>query len=244
MAVSGWALLAVVLLSLVTACTTSESEPSAGPSSSTTADPDASGPGPSDEAEDWGAVETSFTGSGPSVVILGDSITVESRPQVRAALDGHSVKIAAVLGEGLSGGPMSDAVGNGGMPEIAATYAEDEPAVAVVALGTNDAWKPELSLEAARAALDDIVAAFDGTCLVTVTITEASTADDYDRDQAAQINQLLREAGDQVVDWGGRSTSPSGGYVLDDGIHPTPAGSELFADLVRDGVRGCTEANP
>lgn len=96
-----------------------------------------------------GETEYQWTGDGPKVVILGDSLTVSSRDELRERLDDVSLKIGAHFGEGLAGGALSAATGSPLMESIATTYSADPPEVAVIALGTNDAWLAELDLEGA-----------------------------------------------------------------------------------------------
>ena len=187
------------------------------------------------DTPDMGEIEQVFTGTGPEVVILGDSVTAISRPWVRRELAGRSLKIAALWGEGLGGGPISDAVGYPIMTTTAATYGPGAPAVAVIELGTNDCWRADLSLAGALDGLRTIVASFPATKLVGVTITERAMAPSYDRGGAAAINDAIRHAVDVVVEWGPRSVS-DGFLDPSDLIHPTPEGSEFFASLVAEGV--------
>lgn len=188
---------------------------------------------------DFGHIETAYQGSGPGVVILGDSITVSSREDLRRELDDYSVKIGALFGEGLGGGPFSAMAASGppAMTVAATEYGKEDPGVAVLALGTNDAWKPELTLDMARTELDRIVAGLDGACLVAVTITEEATIDGYDRGEARAINDLLRARADQVVDWNAVGTTPE--FTSDDEIHLDPAGRALRSSMIDDAVDTC-----
>jgi lysophospholipase L1-like esterase len=187
------------------------------------------------ETPDMGEIEEDFTGTGPEVVILGDSVTAISRPWLRRELAGRSLKIAALWGEGLGGGPISTAVGYPIMQTAAGTYGAGAPEVAVVELGTNDCWHADLTLANALDGLRTIATCFAATKLVGVTITERAMAPGYDRAGAASINEALRDIVDVVVEWGPRSRSE--GYLdPSDLIHPTPEGSELFARLVAEGV--------
>lgn len=186
----------------------------------------------------YGEIEESYGGSGPRVAVLGDSLMVASRQRLRSLLDGHSLKVAALTGEGLAGGSISAAVGGGGMTEVAATYAADDPAVAVIALGTNDAWLEQLTADEAIAGLETIVDALADACLVMVTITESASAEGYDVAEAREINDSIEAAADEVVDWRRISTSEVG-LLRPDDIHPTPAGAEVFAAAIADAVERC-----
>lgn len=191
--------------------------------------------------EDVGTVEQAFVGDGPTVAVVGDSLTVSSRDELRAALDGYSVKIAALRGEGLAGGPFSDRWDQLIMAEALADYAADAPDVLVFALGTNDAWQSDLTVEELDAGWDRLLGLFPDTCLVGVTVTEdAPEADGYEPAEAAHINERIRADVDVVVDWaaeGGdaRYTDPI------DTVHLTPEGAELRSRLIREGVDACGE---
>lgn len=189
-------------------------------------------------ADDFGTIGSEYEGTGPKVALLGDSISVRSREQVREALSGYSLKVGAVRGEGLSGGSISRALGGGSMLDVAAQYAKDPPEVLVLELGTNDAWLAPLSAEDATAAVETIVGEFPSSCVVAVTITEVSTAKGYDRGEARRINRSVRSVADQIVEWGTESTGRPG-LLLPDGIHPTGQGSEVLAAGIADGVRSC-----
>jgi len=213
---SRWA----VALLLVAACNgESEAEPTTTTTTTTTS---------------YGHIEERYEGEGPEVVVLGDSLTVHSREALRKALDGYSVKVGAMVGEGLSGGPWSSFVGYPIMPTTARSYAKDDPAVAVLALGTNDAWSSGLSLPAAQEAWRAMTSEFASSCIVGVTVTESTTAANYSIEEARGINALMLADSDQVVDWRQRAdvTAP-------DGIHLTEQGREVRAEEIRDAVEAC-----
>lgn len=189
--------------------------------------------------EEYGRIDEEYAGSGPRVAILGDSIMAASRAKVIGALDGYSVRMGAIVGEGLGGGAISSATGRGDMVEVAHDYAASDPAVAVIALGTNDAWSPRLSSEAAVAAIREMVEAFDDACVVTVTIVESATADGYDAEEAREILDALSAVDGVVVNWHEISREHAEDYLGPDGLHLTPEGSSAFADAVAEGVERC-----
>lgn len=203
------------------------------------AGPEGDGGEPQPPRSDIGSVDAGYTGSGPRVLVLGDSITHSSRAQIAARLQGHAVRVGAVVGEGLAPGPWSEALGRGGMVEVAEGMAGDDPDVVVIALGTNDAWNPNLTLPSAEAGLRRLVELFPHSCLVTVAIVESPAADGYDGDEARAINRLLAGVADVVVPWGARAEAAGSRYLSDDGIHLTPEGQEMFADLVGEAVESC-----
>jgi lysophospholipase L1-like esterase len=201
-------------------------------------------PGTSAAVEEGPDVEQDYTGEGPTVAIVGDSLTASSRADLRAALDGFAVKIAAVRGEGLAGGPLSDAMDRPLMADALSTYALDPPDVLVVALGTNDAWQSDLTPEEFEAEWARLLGLYPDTCLVGVTVTEDAPAADpaYDGDEAAAINERIRSDVDVVVDWAtegadDRYTDPT------DTIHLTDEGRARRAELVATAVSDCLAAS-
>jgi lysophospholipase L1-like esterase len=193
-------------------------------------------PPPSTGGFDVGLIEDDYAGSGPTLVILGDSITDHSRAQLHRVLDPrYRTKIGAVTGEGFSGGPLSAAVGEGrrGMLEAATKYARDDPSTVVIALGTNDAWNPLLGLDAATEAMADMIVKFPESCVVGVAVSEWSEAENYDRDEAQSLNAQLRDLADVVVP----ALEPAD--VGADMIHPTTEGRTAFAQAVASGVGRC-----
>lgn len=185
----------------------------------------------------FGGVEERYRGDGPKVALLGDSISVAAAPHLRRDLRGYATKIAAVIGEGVAGGPISHAFGSGDMLEIATRYGQDPPAVGIVALGTNDVWRAELSAADARRVLPDLVSALGAGCLVVVLLADGAGVADYDPAAAAAINDQLRTVADEVVDWGEIAARP--GSLKADGIHPTDVGAAALAEALAAAVRRC-----
>ena len=197
-----------------------------------TSDP-APSPGTPD-LRDVGEIEEAYTGTGPRVVVLGDSLTAISRQPLRAALHGHALMIGALWGEGLGGGPISSAVDRRIMQETARAYGATHPEVAVLALGVNDCWLDFLSLDGALEGLRSIATSLEGAKLVGVMITETSPVPEFDNERAGLINDALRDRTDVVVEWG--AIEETARYLEADRIHPNPEGSKLFASMVAEGV--------
>jgi lysophospholipase L1-like esterase len=187
----------------------------------------------------YGDIETKYTGEGPRVVVLGDSIMVATRSKLRAQLYDHSLKVAALAGEGLSGGALSAVLDDGVMLDVAEEYGRDAPAVVVIELGTNDAWFDELSVSEAEAGLQAIWSRFSEVCRVVVTVAESASAPDYDGAEGARINVALTATADHVVDWRSLSADQPG-LLNADGIHPTADGAAVLARAISDAVRSCS----
>lgn len=184
-----------------------------------------------------GEIEQSWQGTGPKVAILGDSLTVQSKAQLQTELGAYAVKIGAINGEGLSGGAFSRGLSSPIMATAARSYAADAPAVLVVALGTNDVWRTDLSDATFRRAWAEVRADFPRSCLVGVTVTETTGALMYDSAEAKRVNAVIRGGSDVVVDWATRG--PASTYTTGDNIHLTPKGVTLHAALMGDGVQQC-----
>ena len=188
--------------------------------------------GPTDPG---GVIDPAYRGEGPTVAVLGDSLTYISRDELRADLAQYSLRIAAWLGEGFDGGPFSDTFGDERlMLDLAPKFATDAPDVLVLALGTNDAWNPSRSLPDALAVMQRIVSTFPDSCLVGVTIPQDLTIPDYDNQRGRAINSAMRGWADVVADW-----RPTPQMLAPDGVHPTGAGIPARAKLVGDAVRRC-----
>jgi lysophospholipase L1-like esterase len=232
MATMRW--LAAALLVVLAACGDGSDDD---PSTTTTEPPDPTTTVPEAVDPSFGSIEPTYQGDGPRVVVLGDSLTVQSREALGRQLAGYALKVGALRGEGLAGGPFSEEFGEEAMLAAARLYAPDDPEVVVLALGTNDAWSADIALPAAREAWRTMTDLFDSACIVGVTIVETTTAARYDADEARAINELITEDSDQVVDWRELGARVTAG----DGIHVTPEGAEIRAEEIRRAVEACPE---
>ena len=184
-----------------------------------------------------GDIEHEWFGRGRTVAILGDSLTVQARAHLRTLLAADALKVAALYGEGMSGGPLSDGMGSPIMPAVVAEYAEDPPDVVVVALGTNDVWQPGVGPASFERSWHAMTRAFDDSCVVGVTATETTAAVRYDARDAEAVNRVIRRTADVVVDWAELGADPR--YTGTDHIHLTTEGRGRFAQLIARGVDRC-----
>lgn len=123
-----------------------------------------------------GATENTYTGSGSKVAIIGDSLTVLDWKQLYDGLDRrYAVSIAALFGEGYSGGSYSSYFHNILMLNAALDLAKSHPAIVVLALGTNDALSPR-PLTVSLTTMGKMVAAFRPACMVGVTLPAETSA--------------------------------------------------------------------
>lgn len=189
------------------------------------------------EQNPTGDVESTYTGDGPRVAVLGDSLTVGSRSALRARLSNRSVRIAALWGEGLTGGPWSRELGAQVMLAAAEDIADDGAEVVVLALGTNDVVRDELDVEGAVASTGTYGDLLADSCVVVVTVNVDPEAPEPQRRDAEAVNVALRAIADEVADWDAIAEDP--GLLRDDRIHPSAAGQREWATIVGDAVDGC-----
>jgi lysophospholipase L1-like esterase len=188
-------------------------------------------PGPIRGAADVRAVDAEEI---DTIVMIGDSLTVGSTPALEqrfGELGFANVLIQAETGKRMT---MSDGDNSSGRAIteflVGAGDGDGSDELWVLALGTNDINQygdvQELAIEA-----DELLAEVpDDAAVVWV--------DTYYRQQpdgAADVNRVIAERvearGNAVVaPWS--AYAPNDGVVSGDGLHPTPSGREVFADVV------------
>jgi hypothetical protein len=184
-------------------------------------------------------IDDTYAGStGPRVAILGDSLTWSGRAELLEELADYRVKIASGAGEGIGGGAWSRLQDRPIMSEAADTYltADDAPDALVIALGTNNAWLDYLTMDMFEEAWPEMVADYQGDCLVVVTATESDEPAGYDPEVASAVNDALVAEADVVVDWAALDTAD---LEQEDHIHLLPEGLELRARLIREAIDSC-----
>lgn len=188
-----------------------------------------------------GGVATGYTGTGPSVAIIGDSLTVQTWDALyRNLAADHAVEVGAWFGEGFDGGAISDSTGEYEVGNIVDAFTPDQPSVVVLALGTNTSWHNAGHVDDIALALEreaEAVAAFDGSCLVWVTLPSAPGAPLWDDDAAQQLNDAATWA-DRTADWAGAVTAEPT-LLKTDRVHATTAGIAVRARVIADAVRAC-----
>ncbi len=185
-------------------------------------------------------------GSRPSrqpVGLVGDSITLLSGGELRAALGGsYAVKIDAT-----SGHRIDEQMG------AAASAVARKNEQIIINLGTNDVMQGDTDIDDAGARLEEMVAMFpDVRCIHLVTVSDAVRHDGVDPSEvprrAKAINDTIRSLAHEddrirVVDWNQMvrdyqrdhpGTSPT-----EDTIHPNDAGKELLVDAYKAALTNC-----
>lgn len=187
-----------------------------------------------------------YAGSGPTIGLLGDSITYYDAESFRAAAT------AAGLAPAVTGMPGYQLAGVDPWLDL---YAATVPDVMVVNLGTNDAsgdakGYPNFSLDLFRQRLDLAAARFPQSCLVVTTLTTHRTlaksnpaTDGYTPDAwnaiTSSYNEHVRSAFAHVADWDALlAVHPE--YAPDE-VHPvgSAAGLAALASLQIDAARTC-----
>lgn len=163
------------------------------------------------------------------VVVLGDSITYLSEAAIHAALDpAYTVEVNGIPGIEVAGQQSS-----------ALEYAQTQPDVVIVNLGTNDVG--------ARRDPSDVISdlgamasEFDPTsCVVLVTLTTRVPSDDFEQ-RAAAVNQWIRSQ-QHVADWDSAlATTDPPTQLTTDTVHPSVEGQSVMAELIQQQVDACT----
>jgi lysophospholipase L1-like esterase len=188
---------------------------------------------PAGSAPRTAATARTAAGKVQSVAMVGDSITVRSEGALtegfrRLGLDVREIDAASGRRMTAEGGADGS-----GLSALSSLAAGDRPDLWVIALGSNDL----LQYDTPEAYRDQIVAVLNilppEAPMVWVDIY---VADDPARSQ--EFNQALRDTvtyrgNASVADWA--AVAPGDG-VLSDGVHPSQAGTQQFADVVMGAV--------
>jgi hypothetical protein len=160
------------------------------------------------------------------VLVIGDSLAVGIEQPLKAALRGWRLRV-----EGRIGRPLGE-----GMSVLGRQSAP--PAIVAFSLFTNDRPRNTAALEAAVRA----TAGRPGTCVVWATVVRPP----LDGVSYEAANTLLRRLAHdpelagrlQLVDWAAQvAQSPS--LIAGDGVHGTPAGYRVLAQLYAAAISSC-----
>jgi lysophospholipase L1-like esterase len=177
---------------------------------------------------------------GPEVVLLGDSITDQTKATFAQRLgDDWDVTATGVPGD-RADQRLPD------VPELASHH----PMQVVVNLGTNDViqLKPP---EETIGALEQVASGFSGSrCVHLVTINDLmlNFSDVGLHDRAVALNDRIRELaarrGWGIVPWDQMVRDYNGGPqpdgpITSDTVHPTEVGQRMLADAYRRALASC-----
>ena len=168
--------------------------------------------------------------AGASVAYVGDSLGVGTVPYLRAELPGVTIDDDSEVGR-----PSSVA-----LPILKSKLAAN-PDVVVFDLGTNDDPANASALAADLAAAREIAGP---RCMVMATLNRPPlngvAVDGLNR---AVTSFAAADGNVALVDWHARAQAdPS--LLIDDGVHPTPAGYALRAKLFAAAIRSCGSGAP
>lgn len=178
--------------------------------------------------------------NGSNITIIGDSITEGSKDAILALLpeaDIHS-QVSKRFGSG-SDEAMSSSNTDANPSGISiAKYliAENQlQSTVVFALGSNN-------MPLTQAQIDDALALFgNNRQIFFITNYDASGKNSsyYDTNNSL-FNTAAENSNVHVIDWAAAASADPAAYLSNDGLHPTTAGQELFAELISDAVGGST----
>jgi lysophospholipase L1-like esterase len=185
-----------------------------------------------------GETAPGYTGDGAKVVIIGDSLTVLGWKRLYDDLTAHyAVRIGALGGEGYAGNAFRSGLRSRPFVLVdAEQFAKSHPAIAVLAVGTNDAWNAR-NIEKALGTMHAMVSDLAPACMVGVTVPAQSSAQGWSPRVARALNAAMRTWAKVVVDWASLSRKP--GTLLPDDVHTTAAGTVLRADAIAAAVKRC-----
>lgn len=186
------------------------------------------------------SVECTTHTNGSNITIIGDSITEGSKDAILALLpeaDIHS-QVSKRFGSG-SDEAMSSSNTDANPSGISiAKYliAENQlQSIVVFALGSNN-------MPLTQAQIDDALALFgNNRQIFFITNYDASGQNSsyYDTNNSL-FNTAAENSNVHVIDWAAAASADPAAYLSNDGLHPTAAGQELFAELISDAVGGST----
>ena len=187
-----------------------------------------------------GSEECTTHTNGSNITIIGDSITEGSKDAILALLpeaDIHS-QVSKRFGSG-SDEAMSSSNTDANPSGISiAKYliAENQlQSTVVFALGSNN-------MPLTQAQIDDALALFgNNRQIFFITNYDASGKNSsyYDTNNSL-FNTAAENSNVHVIDWAAAASADPAAYLSGDGLHPTAAGQELFAELISDAVGGST----
>lgn len=187
-----------------------------------------------------GSAECTTHTNGSNITIIGDSITEGSKDAILALLPEANIhsQVSKRFGSG-SDEAMSSSNTDANPSGISiAKYliAENQlQSTVVFALGSNN-------MPLTQAQIDDALALFgNNRQIFFITNYDASGKNSsyYDTNNSL-FNTAAENSNVHVIDWAAAASADPAAYLSNDGLHPTAAGQELFAELISDAVGGST----
>ncbi len=188
-----------------------------------------------------------YVGSGPTVAMIGDSITYWSASAIGPALGAVGFRSSVSGVQGLTTLDASWVVGH---------YAAAPPSVLVVELGTNDLsymarGLPGYTMAEVQARLAAVVDRFPTSCVVVSTVSAHRSAawrpewQAYN-ERAGELNTWVHATFPRVLDWeqAVADSLANGSPILADEVHPNDAGIAVLAQLTAQAASSCHPSDP
>jgi lysophospholipase L1-like esterase len=173
-----------------------------------------------------------------SVVMIGDSITEASRSALHddfAQLGFESVVIEAESGKRMARALDANPSGTAIARFLADPERDHADEVWVVALGTNDVGNYSRPDEIAAAVNEVLAAVPDAAPLVWVDVHLPRRPEVTEQFNSIVRERLARRANSAIAPWS--LVARAEGVMSNDAVHPTTAGTEVFAAVVAETVR-------
>lgn len=175
-------------------------------------------------------------GSGDSVALFGDSLTLLVADAVKAGADDEfSINVSGTWGLRVDE-----------LLDQAAEVSNSDPSQVVINLGTNNVLQHHDAVASAQDLASMLDQFADVPCVHVVTLNEHINrlGEDFAPDAAALNAQIRELAGRQlntnVIDWNAIVTEHlAEGIISEDTVHPNSKGVELLADAYLDALRTC-----
>ena len=185
----------------------------------------------------WVVDEAMVGASGPKVAVIGDSIIVQSEPQIRAGLDPNRTMFRAVFGHSWTNAVNMCAVPTCD-PQRDADFdvvAVEDPDIVVVMLGTNDL--KDYTTEQILANVDiGLAKLHPRACVVLTTLSPFGA-------YGVAADPVLREGfaarAEVIADWEQLVRADRTLVDEEDGVHLTETGIVAFSELILDAVDRC-----
>lgn len=174
-------------------------------------------------------IDSSFVGTGPRLIVAGDSIVSIGANEFHAALNLNY----ATMVRGYPGYKVADLLAK------APTLASYSPTIVVLDIGTNDVLYGTADASSILAQYQQLVAQFPSSCVVAVNLFEQPSVDQWRSDVASEINASLPSLATVILDWNAAvETDPS--LVGAHDVHPSADGYVRLAQLVKTAADQCS----
>lgn len=182
------------------------------------------------------------SGSGPRVMVFGDSLTsyIENGPghdlfggpddtflTDRLIVEGHPASVSSLIG-----------AETGDLANVTPGIPEPGTDVLLIALGTNDRREARVTVDAAIANVNAAIARAAAECNIVVTVAETTTWGSLNLFAPAYNAALRALPGVVVADWASIAAAHPE-YLAPNDVHHTTVGAAAYMELFVDAVDAC-----